>query len=43
MERTRQELENFKKELEGLSTLVHKVQVPLIDEANKFEYWTYLT
>lgn len=43
MERTRQELENFKKELETLSTLNHKVQLPLIDEINKFEYWMYLS
>ena len=43
MERTRQELENFKKELESLSTLNHKVQLPLIDEVNKFEYWMYLS
>ena len=36
-------MENFKKELQQLSTLNHKVQIPLIDEADKYEYWKYLT
>lgn len=43
MERTRQEVENFKEARSKLSTLGHTNPIPLLDETDRAEYWKYLT
>jgi hypothetical protein len=43
MERTRQEMENFKEARSKLSTLSLATPVPLIDDTEKAEYWKYLS
>ena len=43
MEKTRQEMENFKDARSKLSTLSLSAPLPLIDETEKAEYWKYLS
>jgi uracil-DNA glycosylase len=43
MERTRQQMENFKEARGKLSTLSLIHPVPLIDDTEKSEYWKYLS
>jgi len=43
MEKTRQQMENFKEARGKLSTLSLTGPVPLIDDTEKSEYWKYLS
>lgn len=36
-------MENFKNERSKLSTLCKSITIPLLDESDKTEYWTYLS